>query len=160
MNLRHAAPLTLVVWYLVYPGPRFNGVWYTMGNLAETREPEPALMGICSETRETLNCESPFPHPGQVTCIHHGGKLDCQSPPGGQTVTCTLSGRQLDCQSQSGFQNLFETWRKIKRYDNERDCKTELETHGLSAKCMASDDPRLNALNGRSKARSESFFIF
>jgi hypothetical protein len=36
-----------------------------------------------------------------------------------------------------------DKWRTIKRFDTERDCETELATHGVSAECMASDDPRL-----------------
>jgi hypothetical protein len=158
VNLRHAA--ALVVWYLVYPGPQFNGVWYTIGHLGETREPEPGVMGMCSETGETLNCESPFPDPGEVTCIHHLGTFDCQSPPGGQTVNCTPNGQELDCQSQSGFQDENEMRRKINRFNNGSECEIELATHGLSEKCMASDDPRLNGLKGRSKARTESFLIW
>jgi hypothetical protein len=34
-------------------------------------------------------------------------------------------------------------WKVMRRFDTERGCKIELETHGLSAKCMSSDDPRL-----------------
>jgi hypothetical protein len=34
-------------------------------------------------------------------------------------------------------------WKVMRRFDTERGCKTELETHGLSAKCVSSDDPRL-----------------
>jgi hypothetical protein len=116
MTLRHAAALALVVWYLVYP---VRYVDYLAYPYKPNRDPD-AL---------TQSCVGDFT--GHISCVcdNNGALL---APQRWQNCRLAIDGKVVP-----------DKWKKIKRFDNARDCETELATHGVSAQCMASDDPRL-----------------
>jgi hypothetical protein len=74
---------------------------------------------------------SPAPYSGNIFCHNEAPEYWCYE---------TL--KNLGIANTSSLWKKNE-WKVMKRFVTERECKTELETHGLSAKCMASDDPRL-----------------
>ena len=84
--------------------------------------------------RQVQEAMRPLLRPDQTECVDRPPKLKC---------VCDSNADKWQPCHQYIDGKIADRWRKIKRFDTERDCEKELATHGLSAKCIASDDPRL-----------------
>ena len=137
MKPLHAAALALVAWYLVYPADyQCIGFGCSAVLLRDYPEERATVRQKLINQREEVLVELSQLSPNDPS----RKALEARAA----TITKELT--QLDqgiLDSLRGPTANRQQWRKIKRFDTARDCEKELATHGTTAQCIASDDPRL-----------------